>query len=276
LTGAQAGKSRVPAGKEDETAVKVAVTGKGGVGKTTFSALLCHLYETENVGVLAVDADPDANLAVTLGFSRDETPDPISSLRELIHERTGAQPGTWGGMFKINPKVDDIPDKYCVRRGTLSLMIMGTVESGGKGCICPESAFLKALMAHMVFNEDQHLVMDMEAGLEHLGRGTATAVDSFVVVVRPDIKSIETAERIMPLCADLNIKNVFFVGNEIRDDSDEAFLREKLADYNVAGMIPASDEVRNSGRESRPPFGDQAVIEAVRGIRKRLETGAAG
>ena len=275
MVGARAGGS-APAGNEVETKVKIAVTGKGGVGKTTFASLLCHHYETNGIDVLAVDADPDANLAVTLGFSSEETPAPISSLRQLIHERTGAQPGTWGGMFKINPKVDDIPSTHCVRRGSLSLMIMGTVESGGKGCICPESAFLKALMAHMVFNENQHLIMDMEAGLEHLGRGTATAVDSFVVVVRPDIKSIETAQRILPLCDDLGISSIHFVGNDVRDERDEAFIREKLDDFNVAGMIPSSDEVRSSGRESSTPFGDPAVNEAVSKIREELEKGARG
>lgn len=251
--------------------MKIAVTGKGGVGKTTFSALLCGLYEKEGVSVLAVDADPDANLAVTLGIAAEETPESISGLKELIAERTGSQPGAWGGMFKLNPKVDDIPGQYCVRRGSLSLIVMGTVEKGGKGCICPESAFLKALMSHMVFHDNQHLIMDMEAGLEHLGRGTAMGVDALVVVVRPDIKSIETAERIVPLSKDLNIKRVLFVGNEIRGAEDEKFLREKLAGQEIIGMIPSSDEVRNSGRESRKPEGDPAVNEAMKEIRKRLE-----
>lgn len=251
--------------------MKIAVTGKGGVGKTTFSALLCGMYESEGISVLAVDADPDANLAVTLGIPEEQAPQSISGLKELIAERTGSQPGAWGGMFKLNPKVDDIPEAYCARRGSLSLMALGTVEKGGKGCICPESAFLKALMAHMVFNDNQHLIMDMEAGLEHLGRGTASGVDALVVVVRPDIKSIETAGRIIPLSKDLKMKRVFFVGNEIRGAEDEKFLREKLDGLDVIGMIPASEEVRNSGRESRAPSGDPAVNEELKKIRRRLE-----
>ncbi len=251
--------------------MKIAVSGKGGVGKTTFSALLCNEYEKEGTVVLAVDADPDANLAGTLGFTADQAPTPISSLKELIEERTGAKTGAWGGYFKLNPKVDDIPGQFCVKRGSLSLMLLGTVENAGHGCICPESAFLKALMLHIVFNENQHLIMDMEAGLEHLGRGTATAVDAIVVVVRPDMKSLETARRIVPLCKELGIAKLFYVGNEAQDEKDVEFLEKNLNDHPLLGVIPASAEVRDSGREGRGPFGDEKVNEEVKKIRKRLE-----
>lgn len=251
--------------------MKIAVSGKGGVGKTTFSALLCNEYEKEGTVVLAVDADPDANLSNTLGFKDDNAPTPISSLKKLIEERTGAQQGAWGGYFKLNPQVNDIPDKFCVRRGSLSLMLLGSVEKAGHGCICPESAFLKALMTHMVFNEKQHLIMDMEAGLEHLGRGTSSAVDALLVIVRPDMKSLETAQRIVPLYEDLKIPRLFYVGNEAETEDDIRFLKDNLIDYPLLGVIPSSMEIRKSGREGRPPFDDPRVNEEMKKIRERLE-----
>jgi len=251
--------------------MKIAVTGKGGAGKTTFAALLCHLYELEGASVIAMDADPDANLASTLGFPADSHPAPISELKDLIRERTGAEPGTWGGVFKLNPKVDDIPDKYCAKRGGLSLMVMGAVEKGGKGCVCPESAFLKALTAHVVLQRNQHLIMDMEAGLEHLGRGTARGMDALVVVVRPDSKSVETARRIIPLWRDLGDKKLFFVGNEARNEIDIEYLKASLAGAPLLGVLPESEIVRTAAREGRPPFDDPAVTDMMKKIKSRLE-----
>ncbi|MFA6449445.1 MAG: AAA family ATPase [bacterium] len=251
--------------------MKIAVTGKGGVGKTTFTALLCHMYESEGAETIAVDADPDANLASTLGFPKDTHPAPISGLKDLIRERTGAEPGSWGGVFKLNPKVDDIPDKFCAKRGSLSLMVMGAVEKGGKGCVCPESAFLKALAAHIVLQRGQHLFMDMEAGLEHLGRGTARGMDALVVVTRPDSKSVETARRIIPLWRDLGDKKLFFVGNEARGAADLDYFRDALEGYPLLGVLPESDIVRGAARDGKTPFDDPAVMDGMRRIRMRLE-----
>jgi CO dehydrogenase maturation factor len=251
--------------------MKIAITGKGGVGKTTFCSMLCHLYELDGVETLAVDADPDANLASTLGFPKEQHPSPISGLKELIAERTGTRPGEFGGIFKLNPKVDDIPEKYCLKRGSLSLIVMGTVEKGGAGCVCPASAFLRALVSHMVFQGDQHLVMDMEAGLEHLGRGTTRMMDALVVVVRPDAKSVDTARRIVPLWADLGNKNILIVGNEARDESDVAFIESELDGYPILGILPESAGIRGAGRADRPPFDDLEIIGEMRKIRTRLE-----
>ncbi|HOX28908.1 MAG TPA: AAA family ATPase, partial [bacterium] len=145
--------------------MKIAVTGKGGVGKTTFAALLCHIYEAAGTDVIAVDADPDSNLGATLGISVADIPRPITDLKELIQERTGADPAVPGSVYKLNPEVSDIPDMYCYARGSLKFLLMGTVKAGGKGCVCPESAFMKTLLAHLAIAREQCLVVDMEAGL---------------------------------------------------------------------------------------------------------------
>ena len=258
--------------------MKVAFTGKGGVGKTTTAAMLCRLYELDNEPVLAVDADPDANLADTLGFAPGQYPAPISGLKDLIHERTESKPGAYGGMFKLNPRVDDIPETYCVKRGTLRLMNMGTMDTAGKGCMCPESAFLKALMTHLMFREQDKLIMDMEAGIEHLGRGTATVVDAMIIVVQPDHKGVDTDRRIVNLWTQLGSeKKVCYVGNAARDEKDAEFLRESLKDYPLLAVLPYDESVRVAGRERRPPFeAGGALLEPVREFRKKLEAFISG
>ncbi|RJQ84646.1 MAG: carbon monoxide dehydrogenase, partial [Desulfobacteraceae bacterium] len=157
--------------------MKIAVTGKGGVGKTTFSALLIRMLNDSGKKVLAIDADPDANLASALGLPDADKITPIAEMKEMIFERTGAQPGTIGGFFKLNPKVDDLPDSLSVKKDNIKMMRLGSVKKGGGGCLCPESTLLRSLVMHIVLARDEVVVMDMEAGIEHLGRATAKAVD---------------------------------------------------------------------------------------------------
>ncbi|MGD2028742.1 MAG: AAA family ATPase, partial [Desulfobacterales bacterium] len=147
--------------------MKLAVSGKGGVGKTTFSALLIRTLNDQGKRVLAIDADPDANLAAALGIPDSEKIVPIAEMKELIFERTEAQPGSIGGFFKLNPKVDDLPDSLSAKLDNIKLMRLGGVKKGGSGCICPESTLLRALMLHIVLSRDEVVVMDMEAGIEH-------------------------------------------------------------------------------------------------------------
>lgn len=235
--------------------LKIAIGGKGGVGKTTVTALLarCLAADTNNK-VIAIDADPVANLAAGLGIPETPPITPVSQLTDLIAERTGAKPGTMGGFFTLNPKVDDIPDRFSKERDGVRLLVMGTVQSGGSGCICPESTVLKALMTHLVLYRNDIVIMDMEAGVEHLGRATSGSVDALVIVVNPGARSRVAAETIRKLGKDLGIKNIMILGNRARDEKDQALIRESLADFPILGILPESDEVVTADREGRRPY----------------------
>lgn len=246
--------------------MKIAVSGKGGVGKTTFSSTMIRTLSDLGHTVLAIDADPDANLGQALGIDGWTDITPISRMRELIAERTGAQPGTYGAMFKLNPKVDDLPDDLSVRMDNIKLMILGGVEKGGGGCICPESTMLKALVTNVLLYRDEHLVLDMEAGVEHLGRGTAGAVDRLIVVVEPGRRSLDTAKHIRSLAADIGVRQINLVGNKIRSEKDRAFLEKTLPDFDFLGFLPYDDEVVEADLEGQSPYDRQATIKAEVGL----------
>ncbi len=223
--------------------MKIAVTGKGGVGKTTLSALIIRTLNAEGKKVLAIDADPDANLASAIGIANADKIIPIAKMKELIFERTGAKAGTIGGFFSLNPKVDDLPDSLSVKFENIKLMKLGGVKKGGSGCICPESTLLKALVMYVVLLRDEFVIMDMEAGIEHLGRATATGVDKLIIVVEPGQRSIETALNIKKLASEISLKNIAIVGNKIRNKKDEEFLKKRLADFKFLGFIPYDNQL---------------------------------
>ena len=231
--------------------MKIAVTGKGGVGKTTLAALIISHFAGKGKRGIAVDADPDANLAQALGFSDVDKIVPISQMESLIEERTGAKPGKSGSIFKLNPKVDDLPEKLSLRKENIYLMVMGTVRKGGAGCICPESTLLKNLITHLVLFQDDIVVMDMEAGIEHLGRGTASGVDLLIIVVEPGLRSIGTAGAIKALSADLGIKKTAVVGNKIRGSADEEFIRKNIGNIEIIGFIPYDEKIIESDMQGR-------------------------
>ncbi len=237
--------------------LKIAIGGKGGVGKTTVTALIarCLAMDRSNK-VIAIDADPVANLAAGLGIPEDKPITPISELRELIAERTGAEPGTMGGFFTLNPKVDDIPERFSLERDGVKLLVMGTVQSGGSGCICPESTILKALMNHLVLYRDDIVIMDMEAGVEHLGRATSSSVDALVIVVNPGARSRAAAGRIRKLGTDIGIKKILVLGNRIKNEEDKKLIRESLADFEILGFLPENDEIVAADRAGRRGFED--------------------
>lgn len=217
--------------------MKLAITGKGGVGKTTLAAGLALSFSQDGKKVIAIDADPDSNLAATLGFPEPEKIVPLVEMKELIAERTGVEPGTVGGYFKLNPKVDDIPDKFSKEHQGIKLLLMGRVKKGGSGCFCPENAFLKAVLSYLFFSREDVVILDMEAGIEHLGRGTAEGVDGLIIVAEPSMRSIETAFRIKSLAEDLKIERVFLVGNKVRSDKDIDFIRKNSSDFEILGFI---------------------------------------
>lgn len=254
--------------------MKIAVTGKGGVGKTTLSGTLARLYAAEGYRVVAVDADPDANLGSSLGFPSDlvEKITPLADMKDLVEERTGMKPGTSGGFFTINPKVDDIPDTFAVEYKGIKLIVMGTVETGGSGCVCAEHVLLKNLMAHLVLERKDVVIMDMEAGIEHLGRGTAGAVDAFIVVVEPGSRSVQTAEKVKELAQDLGVKNVLVVGSKIRKESDKKFIIDNLTNLEVIGFLSYDEKVVEADLKGLAPYDlSSQTVEEVKMIREKLE-----
>jgi CO dehydrogenase maturation factor len=253
---------------------KLAITGKGGVGKTTLASVLARLYASEGCTVLAIDADPDANLGASLGISAEELGrvTPIARMEELIHERTGAAPGTTGGVFKLNPTVDDIPDSLSVNKDGVKLLVMGTVKKGGGGCVCPESALLKSLMNHLLLRRSEVVILDMEAGIEHLGRATAQAVDAFITVVEPGMRSLETARAVRELAADIGISRCYVVGNKISSDDDRRFVVDNLSDFDVLGFISQNPKIAEADRRGLSPYDiDPKVVAEVKVIREKLE-----
>jgi CO dehydrogenase maturation factor len=251
--------------------MKLAVSGKGGVGKTTFAALLIRTLSRDGRRVLAIDADPDANLAAALGIADADKITPIADMKDLVFERTGAQPGSIGGYFSLNPKVDDLPEALSAKLENIKLMRLGGVSKGGAGCICPESSLLKALVRHVVLQRDEVVVMDMEAGIEHLGRATAKAVDKLIVVVEPGRRSIDTAGHIKQLASEIKLNNIAVVGNKIRGPKDEAFLKEHLDGFDFLGFLPFDDALIEADLQGKSPFDvDSAAIAVVKEMISRL------
>ena len=242
--------------------MKLAVTGKGGVGKTTLAALLAQTYADMGRDVLAVDADPSPCLAGALGFPDElrSKLQPVSEMDLLIEERTGAKPGTTGGFFTLNPRVDDIPERFSISYRNVRLLEMGSVDIGGSGCICPESAILKTLFTHLLFRKDEVLMLDMYAGVEHLGRATVDFVDAMLIVVEPTRRSLGTASQIKKLAHDIGLNRLWLVGNKVRNDEEADFLKAETPELPVLGMLPADLAVQEADRLGIPVYEHVQVL----------------
>ena len=252
--------------------MKIAVTGKGGVGKTTLSSILARLYADEGRVVLAADVDPDANLGIALGLTQEEVESivPIGRMKDLAKERTGANDDNT--FLKLNPQVSDIPEKFAKDINGVKLLVMGTVEAGGSGCVCPEHIMIKSVISSLVLRRDDVVVMDMEAGLEHLGRGTASCMDQFIVVIEPGARSIQTYKDVKRLAQDLGITEVNVVANKIRNEEDKQFIKDNIPKEHILGFMSYNEEVIDADRKGVSPYdvSPKAVAE-IKEIKSRID-----
>ena len=256
--------------------MKIAIAGKGGVGKTFVSATLSRLLARDGYEVLAVDADPNLNLGYSLGIDYDESNSiiPLSDNEELVREKTGVSPEqALGNIFNMNPRVNDIVDRFAVNApDDVKLLVMGTVKGGGTGCMCGANALLRVLLQHMLIQRGEVLIMDMVAGLEHLGRGTARRMDAMLVVIEPRMKSVDTVRRILKMADEIEVETVLAVGNKVLRPKDEAFVLEKMAELGVPviSIIPYDQIVADADMEGVPVIDYNVESPAVQAV-KELE-----
>jgi CO dehydrogenase maturation factor len=239
--------------------MKIAVAGKGGAGKTTIAGTLARIFSDKGSEVIALDSDPSMNLHTSLGL---DNPKPVFEYKDLIKERAVVAPG----IYSLNPLVRDIPEMCSIRGKNLRLLVMGTVEKAGTGCICPETTFFKSLMRHLVLKRKEVLILDTEAGIEHMGRKVAEGFDMFLVVAEPSIKAVEAANRIGELAKEMGIQEVYCLGNKVMSREDEEFIKEKVK-LQFLGFIPYDEAVLRGDRDGKP-LADMPSSRAFKAIKK--------
>ncbi len=254
--------------------MKIAIAGKGGVGKSTLAAVFALLMARRGQNILAVDADPDANLASALGMSTEKCKEiiPISQQAAMIEERTGAKVKQYGQIFKLNPEVADIADKYATIHENVALLVLGAVEQGGSGCACPENVLIRALVTDLILYKKDSLIMDMEAGIEHLGRATARGVDILIVVIEPGQHSVDSAKRVIRMSEEIGLKNIGFIANKVAGYEDELFIKKSFPDCEFLGFVPYSEKIRRNDRNGRSVLSglDQETISIFEEILSKI------
>lgn len=258
--------------------LKIAISGKGGVGKTTVIGIIARLFGRDGKKVIAVDADPSPCLASVLDIETDKEIKPLTKMIDLIEDRTGVRPGSsYGKMFILNPKVDDLTKRFGIpAKDNVNLLVLGTIKKGGGGCFCPESALLKNLMRHLISEKETVLIIDMMAGLENFGRGTAEKMDILVIVIEPGLRSLDTASQIKKLSNEIGVKNVFSVLNKVTSIDEEEFVKEELEKRNIPllGIIPYDSSIREADMKGISPFeveGSEKIIEKIKEIKNSIE-----
>ncbi len=249
--------------------MKIAVSGKGGVGKTTVSANLVYLFAREGYNVYAVDADPDASLGLALGIDpkKLENLTPLVEMKEVINEKSGGG----GAFYVLNPDVDDVIENYSIKEGNIRFLMMGGVKQGGSACYCKENSFLNSVLNALLLDQKGVVILDMSAGIEHLTRGTAQGVDAVLIVTEPTRAGVKTAGVVQKLAADLGVKNIKVLGNKIRRQEEENLIRQHFGDDYVIGILPYREETWNRSMELDPAaFGEEDLVESMKDVYTKL------
>jgi CO dehydrogenase maturation factor len=255
---------------DSSSGLKIAIGGKGGVGKTTVCAIWAQLFAEEGFDVLAIDADPNTNLALAFGISSEQSPDPLIKMKQLIAERTGTKKDAVGAYFKLNPEVSDLPEKYWIEASGVKLLVLGGITQAGAGCACPEGAFLKALIGHTILGRQEIVLVDLAAGVEFMGRASVQGVDALVVVVEPGGRSIETAKTIARMGGELGIKYVAAIANKITDVSQAETIKSQLA-IPVLANINYNPAVQEADLRNKAVFAaSNELVEKLREAKNRL------
>jgi CO dehydrogenase maturation factor len=255
--------------------MKIAVSGKGGVGKTLVSGTLAGYFAQKGYKVMAIDADPSPNLALTLGIPVEDANKiiPISENAELLDSKTRTD---FPGVFKLHFTVDDIIEDNGMKSPYgVNLLVMGTVKSAGSGCACGANAVVRELLRHMIVDRDEIVVVDMEAGVEHMGRGTASQVDIMLIVADSSRKSLEISKKLTRFAHEAGIKKVLVIGNRVRDEEEKKLITDftQKNELELLALIPYDDTVVKADRVGEAPlkYADSSQsVKAIQSIGEKL------
>ncbi len=254
-----------------KSGIKIAIGGKGGVGKTTVCAVWAKLFADEGLNVLALDADPDANLASAFGLGRDRHPEPLMEMKELIAERTGTDKDSIGSYFKLNPNVADLPQRFCLVVNGLKLLVLGGLKQAGRGCACPEGAFLKAMLSHIILNRQEVIIVDLAAGVEFMGRASVQGTDAMVIVVEPGSRSIETANNVAEMAQQLGINTIGAIANKITEPSQIGAIESQLKNIELLASLKYTDLIQKADLERKPVYNaDKDMVNSLKNAKNNL------